>query len=184
MSETNERDEQNEQDAAGEGAATPAAGQPSLFRNYISFAGGTIAAAGFVSIALMLLLEFMGGDEHGSNPYVGIFTYIIFPSVMGFGILLFLLGGAWERHRRHKMKPEEIGRFPVLDLNDPRRRRTFITLMLLTFVFLFISAFGSYRAFEHTESVQFCGQTCHSVMKPEFTAYQAGAHARVKCVQG
>src|ERR1044072_6016715 len=178
MSETNERDEKNEQDAAG--GAEPARKTPSVFRNYISFAGTAIAAAGFVSIALMLLLEFVGGEAHGSNPYTGIFTYILFPSVMGFGIVLFLIGGAWERHRRHKMKPDEIGRYPVLDLNDPRRRRTFITVMLLSLGFLFISALGTYRAFEHTESVQFCGQTCHTVMKPEFTAYQAGAPARAK----
>ena len=183
MSETNERDGQHEGGAAGESSAPPAGKAPSVFRNYVSFIGAAVAAAGFVSIALMILLEFAGGDEHGSNPYTGIFTYIVFPSVMGFGILLFLLGGGWERHRRHRMRPDEIGRYPVLDLNDPRRRRSFVTVMLLSFVFLFVSAFGSYRAFEHTESVQFCGQTCHTVMKPEFTAYQAGAHARVKCVE-
>jgi nitrate/TMAO reductase-like tetraheme cytochrome c subunit len=180
MSDTDENEVKGEGDAA---PAAKAAKQPSLFRNYISFAGAAVAVAGFVSIVLMFLLEFMGGEETGSNPYVGIFTYILFPSVMGFGLLLFLLGGAWERRRRHKMSPEQIGRYPVLDLNDPRRRRTFVTFLLLSFVFLFMSAFGSYRAFEHTESVQFCGQTCHSVMKPEFTAYQAGAHARVKCVE-
>src|SRR5215212_1648474 len=183
MSERNERDELDEQDAAGVAPPPPVVGRPSVFRNYVSFAGGTVAAAGLVSIALMLLLELMGGEESRHNPYVGIFTYILFPSVMVFGILLLLLGGAWERRRRHRMKPEEIGRYPVLDLNDPRRRRTFVTLMLLAFVFLFVSAFGSYRAFEHTESVQFCGQTCHAVMKPEFVAYQAGPHARVKCVE-
>jgi hypothetical protein len=183
MSETNERDEKNERDAAGEASAPPVAKRPSVFRNYISFAGGTIAAAGFVSIALMILLEFAGGDAHGHNPYTGIFTYIIFPSIMGAGIALFLLGGAWERHRRHKVRPDEIGRYPVLDLNDPRRRRSFVVFLLLAFVFLFMSAFGSYRAFEHSESVQFCGQTCHTVMSPEFTAYNASPHARVKCVE-
>jgi len=156
---------------------------PSLWRNYVSFIGLSIAAAGFVSIALMLLLEFLGGERAGHNPYVGIFTYILFPSVMGFGLFVAFAGRVWERRRRHKMKPEEFGRYPVLDLNDPRRRRSFVTFLLLSFVFLFMSAFGSYRAFEHTESVQFCGQTCHTVMKPEFNAYLASPHARVKCVE-
>jgi hypothetical protein len=52
----------------------------------------------------------------------------------------------------------------------------------MTVLFLFITAFGSYRGFEYTESVEFCGLRCHSVMKPEYTAYLAGAHARVRCV--
>ncbi|HZT59532.1 MAG TPA: cytochrome c3 family protein [Pyrinomonadaceae bacterium] len=156
---------------------------PSLLRNYISFAGFAVAAAGLVSIALMLLLDLAGADDASRNPYIGIFTYILFPSVMGFGLVVALAGAVWERRRRRRQTPEEIGRYPVLDLNDPRRRRSFITFMLLSFIFLFMSAFGSYQAFEHTESVAFCGQTCHTVMKPEFTAYMAGPHARVKCVE-
>ncbi|HZI19804.1 MAG TPA: NapC/NirT family cytochrome c [Pyrinomonadaceae bacterium] len=153
---------------------------PGLFRNYVSYVGA--AVAGFVSIVLMVLLELTSGEGH-HNPYVGIFTYIIFPTVMGFGLLLIPAGMLWERRRRRRLAPDETGRFPVLDLNDPRRRRSVAAFLLLTFVFLFMSAFGSYRAFEHTESVSFCGQTCHEVMKPEFTAYLASPHARVKCVE-
>jgi hypothetical protein len=33
------------------------------------------------------------------------------------------------------------------------------------------------------ESTQFCGQTCHKVMDPEYTAYQRSPHARVACVE-
>src|SRR3954469_4744392 len=108
-----------------QGASEPKA--PSLLRNYVSFVGGAIAAAGFVSVLLMLLLEFMGGEREDHNPYAGIFTYILFPSVMVFGLAVALAGMMWERRRRHRMKPDEIGRYPVLDLNDPRRRRSFIT---------------------------------------------------------
>jgi nitrate/TMAO reductase-like tetraheme cytochrome c subunit len=49
--------------------------------------------------------------------------------------------------------------------------------------FVFLSAIGSYKAYEYTDSVQFCGQLCHSVMNPEFTAYQLSPHARVACVE-
>ena len=35
----------------------------------------------------------------------------------------------------------------------------------------------SYRAVEHMETVQFCGQSCH-VMKPEFTAHLSAAPER------
>jgi nitrate/TMAO reductase-like tetraheme cytochrome c subunit len=41
----------------------------------------------------------------------------------------------------------------------------------------------SYRAVEHMDTVQFCGQTCH-VMKPEFTAHAAQPpHKAVACAE-
>ena len=46
-----------------------------------------------------------------------------------------------------------------------------------------MTAFGSYQTYHFTESVQFCGETCHSVMKPEFTAYHHSPHARVSCAE-
>jgi hypothetical protein len=32
------------------------------------------------------------------------------------------------------------------------------------------------------ETVSFCGETCHTIMQPEFTAYQNSPHSRVACV--
>jgi nitrate/TMAO reductase-like tetraheme cytochrome c subunit len=48
-------------------------------------------------------------------------------------------------------------------------------------VFLLLTAIGSTRTYHYTESVQFCGQACHTPMKPEFTTYQHSPHARVQC---
>jgi hypothetical protein len=45
-----------------------------------------------------------------------------------------------------------------------------------------MSAFGSYKAYHYTESVEFCGQACHTVMKPEFVAFQVAPHAELRCV--
>jgi nitrate/TMAO reductase-like tetraheme cytochrome c subunit len=45
-----------------------------------------------------------------------------------------------------------------------------------------LSTVGIYQAYQFTESVAFCGRTCHVVMKPEYTAYQRSPHARVECV--
>jgi hypothetical protein len=50
-------------------------------------------------------------------------------------------------------------------------------------VFMLSSGFGSYQAFQYTESVVFCGKLCHEVMQPEYTAYQSSPHARVKCAE-
>jgi hypothetical protein len=33
------------------------------------------------------------------------------------------------------------------------------------------------------DTTTFCGQTCHTVMAPEFSAYQNSPHSRVECVQ-
>jgi hypothetical protein len=161
-----------------EGEARPA-GRPGLFRNYVSYVGAAIAAAALTGIIFLFLIELSASSHH---PYLGIFTYILFPSVMlcGFGVAA--AGMLLERRRRRRLSPTEVLTYPALDLNDPRRRRSFFAFLGVTFLFLLVSAFGGYRAYEHTESVQFCGQTCHTVMKPEFVAYQASPHARVRCV--
>ena len=161
------------------GRSEPAAKPPSLFRNYVSFVGGAIVIASLVSIILLFLIEITSKAE---NPYLGILTYIIFPAILIFGLLITFLGRFLERRRRHRAAPDELPAYPSLDLNDARSRRAFLIFLGITFVFVSASAFGSYRGYEYTESVNFCGQTCHTVMKPEFVAYQAGAHAHVECV--
>lgn len=153
---------------------------PGLLRNYLSFAGFAIVSASFTSIVLLMLMEISGGTE---NPYTDLITYIFIPSILLFGLFVILLGALLERRRRRKNPDEVIANYPVLDLNDPSRRRSFLVFLVLSFVFLFMTAFGSYRAYEYTESVTFCGQACHAVMKPEFTAYNASPHARVRCVE-
>ena len=151
---------------------------PSIFRNYITLVGAAIVIASLTSVVLLFLIEI---TSRGENPYLGILTYIIFPAILMFGLFVGALGAFFERRRRRRFSPAEIAAYPRLDLNDPRSRRVAFVFLSITFLFISASAFGSYRAFEYTESVGFCGQTCH-VMKPERTAYQAGAHARVGCV--
>jgi len=157
----------------------PAVERPGLYRNFISFAGIAIVVASLASMVLLFLLEVFGAKE---NPYLGIVTYIMLPSIMVFGMAITLLGILLERRRRSKVSPSETRPYPSIDLNDPRRRRALIVFLAFSLLFVFASAFGSYRAYEYTDSVSFCGQLCHSVMKPEFVAYQASAHARVRCV--
>ncbi len=152
---------------------------PSLARNYISFVGLAIVVASVTSDLLLFLIEITSPTE---NAYIGILTYIILPSIMFLGLFVTAAGMIWERRRRRRVAPGSLMAYPKLDLNNPHTRRSFLTFLVVTFFFISASAFGSYRAFEYTESVTFCGETCHSVMKPEFNAYKAGAHARVRCV--
>jgi len=152
---------------------------PSLFHNYLSLVGAAIVLACLASILLLFLIEATGSNQ---SPYIGIFAWIIIPSILVFGLLVVGIGMLRERRRRRTLTKFEAPVYPTFDLNDPRRRRFFLIFISLTFVFVSVSAFGSYRAYEHTESVAFCGETCHAVMKPEFVAFQNSPHARLGCV--
>ncbi len=41
----------------------------------------------------------------------------------------------------------------------------------------------TYRAVTYMETDKFCGQTCHTVMNPEYTAYSNSPHAHVACTE-
>jgi hypothetical protein len=47
---------------------------------------------------------------------------------------------------------------------------------------IILLAIGGYRLFGWMESPQFCGELCHTVMKPQYTVYQISPHAHVDCV--
>src|SRR5215207_11184919 len=113
---------------------------PSLLRNYISFFGIAIGVASLTSIALLILIELSSGDD---NPYTVLVTYILLPSVLAFGLFLVFTGMLLERRRRKKDPGAHITPYPVLDLNDPSRRRRVVVFLCLAFMFLFLSAFGS-----------------------------------------
>jgi muramidase (phage lysozyme) len=182
--ETDEKRDSDEREESGGVGAGPngaaAEKRPGLSRNYVSFIGMAITVASATCIIFLFIFSLTGKE---SNPYLGIFTYILFPSIMMGGLAVIILGMLLERRRRRKLAPGEAPRYPSFDFNDPRRRRNAVGLLAATFVFLCASAVGSYHAFEYTESVQFCGQVCHTVMKPEFTAYKASPHSRVACVE-
>jgi nitrate/TMAO reductase-like tetraheme cytochrome c subunit len=152
---------------------------PALFHNYVSFAGFAIAIASLCSIILLFLIELTGSTN---TAYLGIFAYVILPAGLVFGLVVIGAGMLLERRRRRRLSPAEIAAFPSIDFNNPSSRRAFFTFVGLSMIFVFMSAFGSYRAFEHTESVAFCGTTCHETMKPEYVAFQVSSHARLRCV--
>jgi nitrate/TMAO reductase-like tetraheme cytochrome c subunit len=94
-----------------------------------------------------------------------------------------LLIGVIREHRREKAGISKEKRFPKIDLNDDKQRRAFSYITIITLLLILLSAFGSFKAYEYTESDEFCGTLCHKVMEPEYTAYLSSPHARVGCVQ-
>lgn len=151
---------------------------PELFYNPLSIAGAVLAAGSFLAIIFLTVVEMT--QEH-SPAYIGIISYVALPVPLIIGLVLIPVGYFLERRRVRKGLPAH-GHRMTLDLEDPRQRRVITVFSASTLAFLIATAYGSYRAFEWTESTEFCGATCHPVMEPEFTAYQASPHARVKCV--
>jgi nitrate/TMAO reductase-like tetraheme cytochrome c subunit len=147
-----------------------------LLRNPVSLAGVALAIVSLANIFLFVLLDQIATK---ASPYIGILAYMVSPAFLVFGLLLMLVGVLLER--RKKVAPTAF--YPRIDLNDPTQRSAVISFMTFLVVFVMVSVAGSYKAYEYTESVQFCGQLCHTVMSPEYTAYQLSPHARVACAE-
>jgi len=150
-----------------------------LYRNAVSYFGALIAVGNLIFILLTLTLEY---SLKRHSPYIGIFTYMVFPSFFAVGAAIFLYGMRRESMRRRREGTEEALPYPRLDLNDPVHRKRFSYVVLGGIATLILMSFVTYNAFLYTESVSFCGVLCHKVMEPEHAAYLASPHARVRCV--
>jgi nitrate/TMAO reductase-like tetraheme cytochrome c subunit len=147
-----------------------------LLRNPVSLAG---VALGIVSLANIFIFFLIDQIATKASPYIGILAYIVSPGFLILGLLLMLAGVLLER-RKHAA-PTAF--YPRIDLNDRTQRSAVISFITFLLVFVIVSAAGSYKAYEFTESTSFCGQLCHTVMIPEYTAYQLSPHARVACAE-
>ncbi|HEY1678582.1 MAG TPA: NapC/NirT family cytochrome c [Candidatus Sulfotelmatobacter sp.] len=164
---------------ADDASKTRKSGLRQWLRNPISMAGVALALVSAANIFLFVLIDLI--SRHPS-PYIGILAYLLAPGFLLCGFLLIAVGAWRERRRIGRGGDEESLPYPRLDLNDAATRSSALSFVLFLTLFVMVSGAGSYKAYEFTESVQFCGTTCH-VMHPQFTAYQEWTHARVACVQ-
>ncbi len=158
----------------------PAPSAPrSHFKNWLSLAGAITALGSLFAFVFLVAIDTFTRDR---NPYVGILTYIVAPGFLIIGLTL-IFAGWWIQRRQVRRHPEQ-GAFALsIDLARARDRKYLYLFGSGAVVFLLMTAFGSYQTYHFTESVEFCGETCHGVMKPEFTTYRHGAHARVACAE-
>lgn len=154
---------------------------PPLVHNRLSYVGAAIAGLALAAIVFLFVLSIMAGG--GEAPYAGLVIFILLPAVLLFGLVLIPIGMLLERRHVRRTGMHSIPRFPVLDLNNPGERNATLVFVVGSVVLLFLSIFGSFKAYEATESVAFCGSTCHTVMEPEKVAHQRSPHARVRCVE-
>lgn len=151
---------------------------PKSFYNTTTLAGVVISVSAFALIVFLYMLELFAGVD---NPYLGLVSFVALPVVLLLGIFVSAVGLIRSARRARRGAPD--GDLPVLDLNKPRHRYALLFIIMGGLFLVGISGFGSYQVYEYTESVEFCGQVCHSVMKPEYVAYQHSPHAKVPCVE-
>jgi nitrate/TMAO reductase-like tetraheme cytochrome c subunit len=152
---------------------------PPVFYNLRTLIGAAIASVSFGLVLFLTVLDLFEGEQ---KPYVGILTFIILPVFILFGLALVFVG-IWREHRFEKQGLPHEHKLPRIDLNDPKQRNAFFWISLGGLILLIFSAFGSFKAYEYTDSDEFCGTTCHKVMSPEYTAYEYSPHARVGCAK-
>lgn len=152
---------------------------PSLFRNWLSLAGLVVSGGGLFAFLLLFAIDLYA---HNGNPYMGLLAYIVAPGFILLGAAIALCG-AW-LHRRHLRSGAPATRPAItIDLSRARDRHVLVGAALGGAFFLMLTSIGSYQTYRYTESNLFCGQACHTPMKPEFVAYQHSPHARVDCVE-
>jgi hypothetical protein len=154
----------------------------SIWQNQLSIAGAVLAV---LSALFFVSFQIIGLFQPMANPYVGIWTFLVLPIVLMLGLVLIPAGYLRERQRRRRLYPDvqEWPRFPTFDPNDPRQLRGLLVFVAGTIVVILLIGISSYEGYHYTDSTQFCGQLCHTVMEPEFTAYTRSPHARVSCAE-
>ena len=90
--------------------------------------------------------------------------------------------GHWLMQRKLRRDPAAVAEWPVLDFRVASVRRTALVITALTAVNVTILLLAGYGSLHWMESPAFCGQTCHTPMRPQFSAWQKTTHSRVDCV--
>jgi hypothetical protein len=150
-----------------------------LIRSPVSIAGMVLTT---ISAALFLVVFLADVFGFHTNPYIGIVFFLLLPALFVLGLGLIPLGAWLERRRRAAGMPPTAVNWPRIDLNDPAQRTRAVLIFALTLANIVIVSLAAYRGVEYMDSVAFCGQVCHTPMRPEFVAHQTGPHANVKCV--
>ncbi len=153
-----------------------------IARSRVSLVGAMLTTIIFPLLLGSIVIDMMGWID---NPYFGALVYMVMGPAFAFGLILVFLGLFFFKGK------EEVGLFTLEYLRehftDPARfnrlRKLVFLGVFLTCLNLFIFGLLGYSGYHYMESVSFCGQFCHSVMKPEYTAYTNSPHSRVACVE-
>jgi hypothetical protein len=150
-----------------------------LGQNRVSQAGIVVTTATGISMVFLWVVEALRGG-HG-HPYAGIILFLVLPSLFVAGLVLIPLGFVFQRRKDRRDGVVEPP--PPIDLTSPRFRRVLTFVAVATLANATLVGFSSYKGLEVMDSVEFCGEACHTVMAPELAAYKGSPHSRIGCVE-
>ncbi len=151
-----------------------------LSQNTLSLIGVVLTTSSALTLIGFWMYDFMlPGPPH---PYVGILLFLILPGVFVLGLLLIPIGIGLRRRQL-----QQIGDlptvYPAIDLKTPMVRNSLLFIGFATILNVMIFGLASYKSVSYMDSKEFCGLSCHTVMAPEYGAYENSPHSRVECVQ-
>jgi len=150
-----------------------------LARHPLAIVGAVVATASAV-VFITLVIAMLAGMF--TNPYAGLVIFIGIPAVLVLGLLLIPVG-MWLERRRLLRNPTAINEWPVVDFRRPQVRRAALMIAAVTAVNIVLILLAGYGGLHAMETPGFCGQACHTPMRPQFQAWHGAAHSGVACVQ-
>ncbi|GAB4241264.1 MAG: NapC/NirT family cytochrome c [Acidobacteriota bacterium] len=156
-----------------------------LGTNWVTLFGASVTTISGIAIVGFFLLGFLGLAD---SPYIALMALLVLPGLFVLGLLLIPLGLWLERRRVKRLAEQGIVEpeqplFPVIDFNNPHTRNVAAAVSALTVINVLLIGLVSYEGVHYMDSTEFCGEVCHTVMEPEYAAYQGSPHSRIPCVE-
>ncbi len=151
-----------------------------LGNNWLSLAGTVLTTGSAFTMVWFWVME--ATSPRPVNPYVGILLFLLLPGIFVVGLTMIPAGMYFRRKKLRKAGtlPDE---YPKVDLATPSVRNAVFMVGIATALNIVLMGNASIKGVEYMDSTQFCGQTCHVPMQPEFTAFMDSPHSRVGCAQ-
>jgi len=153
-----------------------------IAKSKVALIGATMTTAAFPVLLAGVLLELFNVVH---NQYFGFVLYMFIAPAFILGLILIFLGLFFFKGKEdvsvftHEYLSEKLS----VPENFNKVRKLIFLATSLTFINLFVIVMLGYTGYHYTESNEFCGQLCHSVMEPEYSTYSNSPHSRVKCVE-
>ncbi|HPC12246.1 MAG TPA: NapC/NirT family cytochrome c, partial [candidate division Zixibacteria bacterium] len=148
-------------------------------RHPLAALGGALVLAGGALFIILVLIDLSAAHE---NMYRSLVTFILAPAVILLGVLLFLISVRLQIGRARRAG-EDVRFTLSIDPADPKYIRNLWLFLAFTAVLVLVVVYAGTEAYDATESVVFCGETCHRVMEPQYVTYHNSPHARVACAE-